>query len=617
MIRDTVPKNPEFYSEPESEVTSSRTSRREQKSVGRRITSSSISLAERLISFPLKTQKLSFPFIVLIAIMRQLFPFFLINFNLASLVMNVQGLPLPRSAPSNTQKNVNFVDWITSAPEEVNEWKQLTDIEGSIPERFPSGTLIRNGAGIWEVGQNTKYSHIFDGLAKLSGYRIEGKKVFFQTKFVKTNFYKKIMEQKKSLIPTFSTGALIRDNKPLEGTLWQILQATYHSISFDNTCVNVWQYDPQGPISTLTDAPPRSQIHPGTLETMSSSATSSPLQNGPRLQYEFLETAHPEYSWTDPSVTYNVATTLTAKGPNVALVHEKNGVRTVVASVPSPDGVPYVHSFGLTERHAIVVLQPLRINLQDIRRFVSQGFLRSMLPTNSTRVLVWDLQTHEIVMDQEIDEKIFFYHSVSATTDSENSVRIRLCAYRTPDIITSEDHFMRLEQCQVSREARNRISRGGTFCDVICDLASHKVQVRWISTGRQGFELPTTRYSRQPGHPKYVYAYGAYFGGSDEYDDWGLIKFEPDQPDEEKRIAAYFREDSVYPSEPVFVPFGDDSEDDGVLLSQIYDGKRRETALMMLDARTMKVLCKLWTGQRSAMDFHGWWYSKDALSSHT
>ena len=545
--------------------------------------------------------------------MQRLLPFVLLSSQLASLIVKAQGLALPRSPP--TQTNVNFVDWITSAPEEVTEWKQLTDIEGSIPERFPSGTLIRNGAGLWEVGQRTRYSHIFDGLAKLSGYRIDGKNVYFQTKFVKTNFYRKVMEQKKTLVPTFSTGNLIRDNRPLKGTWWQVAQAAYHSVAYDNTCVNVWQYDPKGPISTLTDAPPRSRIDPGTLETISSSATSSPLQNGPRLQYEFLETAHPAYSWTDPSVTYNVATILTASGPNVVLVHEQNGVRTIVASVPSTNGVPYVHSFGVSERHAIVVLQPLRINLSDTRRLVRQGMLRSMEHTSNTRVLVWDLQSNKTVLDQDIDEKIFFYHTVSATTDSDDQVRIRLCAYRTPDIITSEDQFMRLEQCQVSREARNRISRGGTFCDVVCNLKSQQVQVRWIPTGGQGFELPTTRYSRTPGHAKYVYASGAYFGDSDEYDNWGLIKFEPDQPGEERRIAASFREDSVYPSEPVFVPFSDAaSEDDGVLLSQIYDGKRRETALMMLDARTMKVLCKLWTGQRSAMDFHGWWYPQEDIA---
>ncbi len=522
----------------------------------------------------------------------------------------VYGLSLPSTI---TNKDVNFVDWITSAPDEISEWKQLTDIEGTLPTALPSGTLIRNGAGLWELGEHTQYSHIFDGLAKLSGYRWDGQHIYFQTKFIQTNFYKKV-KQKARLVPTISTGSLLLDKKPLEGTWWQIAQAIYHSVTFDNTCVNVWQYDPQGPITAVTDAPPRSQIHAGTLDTLSSSSsTASPLQKGPRWQYEFLETAHPAYSWTDASVTYNVAVTLTPQGPQLVLVHEQKGVRTVVGgSVPSPDGVPYVHSFGLSDRHAIVVVQPLRINVQDIRKMITDGFLRSMEEKDTTRIVVWDLETEQIVLDQAIDEKIFFYHTVSATCEND-TVRIRVCAYRTPDIITSEDHFMRLEQCQVSREARNRISRGGTFCDVICDLSAQQVQVRWIPTGGQGFELPTTRYSRQPGNPRYVYAYGTYFGGSDEYDAWGLIKYEPDQSDEKKRIAACFREESVYPSEPVFVPLGDDSEDDGILLSQIYDGKRRETALLMLDARTMKVLCKVWTGQRSAMDFHGWWYPENDL----
>jgi carotenoid cleavage dioxygenase-like enzyme len=73
-------------------------------------------------------------------------------------------------------------------------------------------------------------------------------------------------------------------------------------------------------------------------------------------------------------------------------------------------------------------------------------------------------------------------------------------------------------------------------------------------------------------------------------------------------IDACYQEDSTYPSEAIFVANPDGTtEDDGVLLSQIYDGIRRETALLVLDAKTMDVQATVWTGQRSPMDFHGAW----------
>lgn len=166
-------------------------------------------------------------------------------------------------------------------------------------------------------------------------------------------------------------------------------------------------------------------------------------------------------------------------------------------------------------------------------------------------------------MDQNIDDAIYFYHAISTAKQTnvrgEEEISIRLCAYQTPDIMTGEDQFMRLERCQGSKEARNRITRGGTFCDVIINTVTKCVDVKWIPMPYgQGFELPTTRYSRVHGpgaeyvsqqHPQYVYAYGTYALGANEYDAWGLFKFEP----ERGRIVAAYRKASVYVSEPIFV----------------------------------------------------------------
>jgi carotenoid cleavage dioxygenase-like enzyme len=69
-----------------------------------------------------------------------------------------------------------------------------------------------------------------------------------------------------------------------------------------------------------------------------------------------------------------------------------------------------------------------------------------------------------------------------------------------------------------------------------------------------------------------------------------------------------------YPSEVVFVPNparnggggdGAGKEDDGVLLSQVYDGHRREAFLLMLNATDMTELSRSYTGVRSNINFHG------------
>ena len=142
----------------------------------------------------------------------------------------------------------------------------------------------------------------------------------------------------------------------------------------------------------------------------------------------------------------------------------------------------------------------------------------------------------------------------------------------------------------------------------------------------QGFELPITRYSRIHGssssstsspdsneivnksHPRFVYAFGAFALGSKDYDTWAMFKFDT----EKWKVDSYYFEDSMYLSEPAFVPDPEGTqEDDGVILTQAFDGKKKETALLVLDAKTMKVKATVWTGTRVPMDFHGAWIPKE------
>lgn len=156
---------------------------------------------------------------------------------------------------------------------------------------------------------------------------------------------------------------------------------------------------------------------------------------------------------------------------------------------------------------------------------------------------------------------------------------------------------------------------------MVCDLTHNSVDIQWqeIVPRQQGFELPITRYSRVHGgtttqthntdapideHPQYVYSFGVYALGSQDYDNWGLFKFDT----KTWQVAAYFQQDSVYVSEPAFVadPKGT-KEDDGVLLCQAYFGVEQETKLLVLDARTLKVIATVNTEMRTPMDFHGGW----------
>ena len=536
--------------------------------------------------------------------------------------------PPTLSATAIKEKNVNFGDWIADAPDEITEWKRLT-VEGTIPS-YVQGTLIRNGGGIWSV-PNESYSHIFDGLAKISCYRINASNAEYQARFLQGMWYKKYLKNNKQKLPQgIGTGPVLDVNEEPKSGFWRILQVLIDTVaSFDNTPVNIFDWSPkvhQGTkkrISALTDAPPRTAIDFDTMDTISTSTINS-FASG-QSGYELLITAHPMYSQnkndSGSSVdSYNVAIELGLNGPMINLVKENSeGERTVISSFASDDGkIPYCHSFGLSKNYAMIVLHPLRLNNSALDKLVELGFLRSMDHVEDTRVVLIELSTGKVVLDKTIDEKVYFYHSISQAEtleDGNSLVSLRLCAYKTPDQLTGEHQFMRMEKCRKSRELRNKLHKGGTFCDVICNLMDQSVKVEWNDQIQQGFELPVTRYSRTfdgelphngptevQAHPRYVYSFGAYALGSQDYENWGLFKFDM----KKNKIDAYYQQDSVYLSEPTFVadPEGV-KEDDGVLLSQAYFGKEQETKLLVFDATNMKVIAEVPTGQVSPLDFHG------------
>lgn len=56
-----------------------------------------------------------------------------------------------------------------------------------------------------------------------------------------------------------------------------------------------------------------------------------------------------------------------------------------------------------------------------------------------------------------------------------------------------------------------------------------------------------------------------------------------------KEVIAMWSDEDCYPSEPVFVPIpgNDNDEDDGVLLSVIFEGQKVKSYLVVLDAKTL------------------------------
>lgn len=124
-----------------------------------------------------------------------------------------------------------------------------------------------------------------------------------------------------------------------------------------------------------------------------------------------------------------------------------------------------------------------------------------------------------------------------------------------------------------------------------------------------GMEFPTIRYDDLNGR-RYTYFYSCWTTGPTAayYD--SLIKINADTG---AYVTWSVSESGQYPGEPIFVPDpGRDEEDAGVVMTNVLDTLRNQTYLIVLDARTMKVLSKAGpTPHLIPHGTHGRYYPRD------
>jgi beta,beta-carotene 9',10'-dioxygenase len=536
------------------------------------------------------------------------------------------------SGRATEEDPINFLDILIDNTEEIESRVLTLDKASQVIPDYVKGSLVRNGPAKWRAGSDY-YGHLFDGAAKLTKYHFsDGGQVTFTTKMLDSVVFDSMQESK--ILPALSIGPVldIETNEPNVGGIFRIAMSLYNGFfTYDNCAVNVWDYNPADnsndkALWAVTDSASTVKFSVNNLETSQRGANPKKPRGASHFGREVLLSAHPEYCKKGSGATYNVNTVVSLTGVTLSLVREEDGLseRQVVATLRNVDGslqlfkgMPYVHSFGLTPNRALVLLQPLRLSLFDVFGILQKGLLRAASIVDKTYLWVIDLDTGDSKLLQ-VPEPIFFWHFVSATDEADGiHSSIRLIARSDSDYISGADLFMRMDRGQ-TQEGRNQVTPVGKLVEIRTDGTSATVQ--WYSY-LPAFEYPTHRYSRsvkegpwnENRHARYIYGMAVRADGGDTFDNWGLVKMNTESSTSDE--LKVFREPSQYYSEPIFVANPDgETEDDGILLSNVYDGIRRESYLLVLDATTMEsIVAKAYTGgYRGTIDFHGGFYDDNA-----
>jgi carotenoid cleavage dioxygenase-like enzyme len=471
--------------------------------------------------------------------------------------VGTSGVAMTEPYTSNTQ-----LGGFDSLPVEEKRVEGLP-LEGRLPD-WLQGSLLRTGPARWEVGEQS-LRHWFDGYAMLHRFGFSGGGVSYACRMVESRAYRAAKETGEITYSEFGTD-------PCRSLFARVFAMFSPKIS-DNPNVNLAWLGER--FIAMTETPIPVEFDPETL------AAAGVAYEAPGL----LTTAHPHID-RDGGAMLNYAAKL---GPRnrYRFFRLPQGSREprVIAEQPVREPA-YMHSFGLSERWLVLaefpfVVNPARIALSG-RPYIENYRWK---PELGTRFTLFDRDTGEAMGPFETDAFFGFHHVNAFERDGE--VIADVSVLEDADLVAAlyMDRLRRGEPIPAPELRRFRI-------DPSAGTVSHERLVP------DGFDLPRINYGRCNERP-YRCAWGVGVGASGWFDH--IVR-----ADVEAGSSRTWSEPDCFPGEPVFVARpGAEAEDDGVLLTLVFDGARGGTRLVVLDARSLEEVARAEAPHTIPYGFHG------------
>jgi len=418
----------------------------------------------------------------------------------------------------------------------------VEQIDGTLPKDL-TGTLLRIGPGKLQVG-TTLLDNIFDGDGMISRFTIDGGKVAFDNRYVRTKHF--THGETSSRVAYRGVGAM-RPGGPL---------ANFLRLPANVANTNVMLHGEE--LLALWELGRPHRLDFDTLETLG-------LEDfGGTLRWVGAFSAHPKW---DPSTgeMFNFGLDVFPSPRIRCYRRDRAGKLTQFASVPMLD-LPWNHDFALTENYLVFVLDPIMPNLRKLVAS-SCSYLDALdyRPAKGTRfVLVPRAGGKPRIVEHDA---LLHFHVTNAYEENGDVV---------VDLINFGDSWTQLKQAighvhgdhalPDSRLMRYRVTPAGRVVEQeLSSYTSEFPQFDWRVATRRN------RYSYHSGRTQ-----GPHLGS--------LIKIDHDTG---KNTAHYLAGHTI--GEALFVPrTRDAAEDDGWLLAMAHDHAETRTKLVVLDARDVE-----------------------------
>lgn len=447
-----------------------------------------------------------------------------------------------------------------------------TKIEGKVPD-WLRGEVVRTCPAVFET-RNWRAQHWFDGLGMIYAFRIGDSTVDFRSRLLDSETARDAWSGKANL-GTYGTPTA----RPLMQRIFEPIPRTS-----DNTNVNIVRLGDD--LVAMTEGDRQNVIDNGTLAAVRPVTYTKDSLGGA------IMTAHPHFDF-DRGKVLNVATGFSTTGLISIYEHAPGARQRDVVGSWRANRVPYVHTFGLTAKHAILVAHPFTVTPLKML-WSSKGYIDHFdwQPEQGTRLVVIDRSNGAV--REHVTDAFFIFHTVNAFEHGDSTV-LDLLAYPNADIVAS----LRTDR-MVARlpELRPSLMR------VVMQSGVERATVEKLSD--TGFEFPSTNYKLVNGRP-YRFAYGASDGHQGSAYTSAIVKV-----DLENGESSSFSDDTLIFGEPLFVSRpGGDGEDDGVLLSVGSAQNAESSMLAVIDARTMDLVASATVQRSIPLGFHGSFIRKE------
>jgi len=335
----------------------------------------------------------------------------------------------------------------------------------------------------------------------------------------------------------------------------------------DNANVNVQPF--AGGLVAMTEAPKQARVDPRSL------AVTDWLRYDDELGAISM-TAHPVVDRQAGSVV-NVAQAFGPKSECILYQHGVGDLRRRALARWQSHEQPYVHSFGLTPRRAILVSHPMLVRptkmLWSEKPYIEHFKWRR---ARGTRLVILERDGGEPRIAET--DACFVFHVANAYEERDTTV-LDVLAYPDPRII---------DELRV-----DNLANAPT-------VKPDYLRMRIAPSGRVELERREARFDFPSMHPRVLGREHRYCWGADP---WCSTLHKLDLSTGSAKVA---RLDGWMAGEPVFVPQpGAAAEDAGVLLAVGSHVERHAAALFVVDAATMEVVATAEAAVDLPLGFHG------------